>query len=1332
MNKLVTTVWAGQHAPLGATWDGEGVNFALFSEHADAVELCLFDAKGHEIERIPLKWCTHHVWHSYFPELRPGQLYGYRVHGPYQPEQGLRFNAHKLLLDPYAKAIVGAMKWGDSQFAYRLGHGHDDLTMSHSNSAPHMLKCQVIDTAFTWGDDRPPRTPWHDTVIYEAHVKGLTYQHPDVPEPLRGTYAGLASLPMIDYLQRLGVTALELLPVHAFVDDRILIDKGLANYWGYNSIGFFAPTLRYSATQQVHEFKTMVKTLHRAGIEVILDVVYNHTAEGNHLGPTLCFRGIDNLTYYRVTADNPRYYMDYTGCGNTLNTDHPQVLKLIMDSLRYWVTEMHVDGFRFDLAAALAREEHDVDMRGGFLDIIHQDPVLSRVKLIAEPWDIGEGGYQVGQFPVGWSEWNGKYRDVVRDYWRGENGTLGPLAYRLTGSSDLYQYRGRRPSASINFITSHDGFTLRDLVSYNHKHNEANGEGNRDGDAHNRSWNCGVEGPTDDPKINTLRMQQQRNLLATLLLSQGVPMLLAGDERSRTQHGNNNAYCQDNALSWIDWQLNDEQRELLEFTQRLIKLRRQHPTFRRQHFFRGRAEVGTNDKDIVWLNPEGQEMTPENWQQVYARCLGMYMAGMALQEQDEFGKPLQDADFLLLLNAHHDEIPFVLPFQTEDVVEVVLDTAVDTGKAPAPDDYRQHPTEKPYPLQGRSLALLTHSPHARPREPGTLRRRHLMPFGTHLLDDSRIQFRLFAPDAQHVEVCLYFAQGGEAVLPMHRLEGGWFERTTDWAVVGDRYQFCINGELKVPDPASRYNPDDVHGASVILDPRQFHWQDHQWHGRPWEEAVIYELHIGTFTPEGTFSAAQERLDELVELGITAIELMPVADFPGQRNWGYDGVLHFAPEARYGHPDDLKALIQAAHHKGLMVFLDVVYNHFGPEGNYLHVYAKSAFFSERYKTPWGAAIHYEGGLSSRTVRDFVIHNALYWLEEFHVDGLRLDAVHAIYDDSKPDILEELAQAVQQGPGRYRLCHLILENDHNAARYLARDEHNRPRHYTAQWNDDFHHVLHVLLTGEGDGYYADYAGRLAWFLGRCLTEGFAYQGDPSLYRNNARRGEPSRLLPPTAFVNFLQNHDQVGNRAFGERIHTLTKPRALQAALSVMLLAPSPPLLFMGEEFAAASPFLFFCDFGADLANDVTVARRKEFAHFKAFSTSEARARIPDPNDVRSYQRSQLDWESRKRRPHSDWLGFYRHLLAIRQREIVPCLKKMLVGQAHYQPMGKGAVRVHWPLSDGTTLSLLANLHDDAIRGVHIPHGRLIHTQAAGVMAALGQGVLPSWSVAWWVG
>jgi isoamylase len=655
----------GTSYPLGATWDGSGVNFALFSEHATGVDLCLFD--GHEgsreSARIQITERTDQVWHIHLPEVRPGQRYGYRVHGPYDPSNGHRFNPAKLLLDPYAKAIDRALAWNDSLFGYRIGHRDADLSKDTRNSARAMPKSVVVDPTFPWDGDHQLRLPWHETIILEVHVKGLTARHPEVPEELRGTYTGLIWPSVIDHFKSLAITAVELMPIHQFVADRRLAEEGLTNYWGYNSIGFFAPEVRYSSGKsrddQVREFKSMVKALHAAGIEVILDVVYNHTAEGNQLGPTLCFRGIDNASYYRPAPADRRYYIDYTGCGNTLNMQHPRTLQLIMDSLRYWVQEMHVDGFRFDLASALARELHDVNRLGAFFDIIHQDPVLSQVKLIAEPWDLGEGGYQVGNFPLLWSEWNGKYRDSVRDYWRGADQTLAEFASRFTGSSDLYETSKREPYASINFVTAHDGFTLEDLVSYNEKHNEANGEQNRDGESNNRSWNCGAEGPTDDNAIKALRSRQKRNFLTTLLLSQGVPMLLGADELGRTQRGNNNAYCQDNDLSWYDWQHADH--ELFEFTRQLIQLRRRHPVFRRRRWFQGRAIYGSGVTDIGWFKPDGQEMSENDWRAGFAKSLGVFLNGDQIASPDAMGRRVTDNSFYVLFNAHDQALDFTVP-----------------------------------------------------------------------------------------------------------------------------------------------------------------------------------------------------------------------------------------------------------------------------------------------------------------------------------------------------------------------------------------------------------------------------------------------------------------------------------------------------------------------------------------------------------------------------------------------------------------------------------------------------------------------------------------------
>jgi len=701
--KIIGAVWPGNHYPRGATWDGEGVNFSIFSANAEKVELCIFDPAGRrELQRVELKERTDDAWHCYLPEARPGLLYGYRVHGPYDPERGHRFNAHKLLIEPNARHIQGQIKWSDAQFGYRVGHPKEDLSFDKRDNAAGMPKCRVVDPAFTWGDDRPPRIPFHDTVIYELHVRGFTMKHPDVPPELRGTYAGLATAPVIDHLLRMGVTAVELMPVHTFVDDRHLLERGMKNYWGYNTIGFFSPDMRYSATGRISEFKTMVKALHSAGIEVILDVVYNHTAEGNQMGPTLSFRGVDNASYYRLVPDNPRYYMDFTGCGNTLNMQHPRVLALLMDSLRYWVTEMHVDGFRFDLASALARELFDVDRLGSFFDTIGQDPVLSQVKLIAEPWDVGAGGYQVGNFPPGWNEWNDRYRDTVRGYWKGDEALLGDFARRFTGSADLYEASGRKPHASVNFVTAHDGFTLQDLVSYNGKHNEANGEDNRDGNDNNRSWNHGAEGPTDDAKINALRAQQKRNMIATLLLSQGVPMLLAGDEMGQTQHGNNNAYCQDNDVSWIDWNLTAEEKQFVDFVAHMVSFRRSHPVFSRRRFLQGR-ELADGIREVAWLRPDGGEMTDTEWHTTYNRCIGVYLAGTVIERVDKRGKPVRDDNFLTLFNAHHERIDFLLPeFHAGGVWLVVLDT----GNAKRPFEHKHFEAGAAYPLEGRSMALL--------------------------------------------------------------------------------------------------------------------------------------------------------------------------------------------------------------------------------------------------------------------------------------------------------------------------------------------------------------------------------------------------------------------------------------------------------------------------------------------------------------------------------------------------------------------------------------------------------------------------------------------------
>jgi glycogen operon protein len=699
-------VWPGRPFPLGATWDGEGTNFSLFSENAERVELCLFDEDDRE-ERVELTERTALTWHAYLPGIGPGQRYGYRVHGPYEPRAGHRFNPAKLLIDPYAKSIEGPIRFEEANVLPYVPSGtpDDDLERDDEDDVDAIPKCVVIDPRFDWEDDRPPDTPLAESVIYETHVKGFSMRHPRIREDLRGTYAGLASEEAIDYLKQLGVTAVELLPVHHIADEQFLHDHGLTNYWGYSTIGFLAPHSMYAATgvrgQEVREFKGMVKALHRAGIEVFLDVVYNHTAEGNHLGPMLSFKGVDNASYYRLVPDDPRFYMDYTGTGNTLNVMHPSVLRMIMDSLRYWVIECHVDGFRFDLASALARELYDVDRLSAFFDVIHQDPVLSQVKLIAEPWDVGPGGYQVGNFPVLWSEWNGIYRDVMRDFWRG-NASVGEFVSRLTGSSDLYQDDGRHPFASINFITAHDGFTLRDLVSYNDKHNEANGEGNRDGTDDNRSWNCGAEGETDDPEVIALRARQQRNFLTTLLLSQGTPMLLGGDELGRTQGGNNNAWCQDNEISWYDWSLEETNAELLDFTRKLIALRRAHAVFQRRQFLHGTEVEGSGLPDVWWFRTDGHKMTERDWQ-TSGPVVGMFLNGEEIAAPDARGRPILDESFLVLVNGQHEDCEFTLPNRRfGEAWTLVLDTA-DPGLAAGA---REVGARQPIEVAARSMLLL--------------------------------------------------------------------------------------------------------------------------------------------------------------------------------------------------------------------------------------------------------------------------------------------------------------------------------------------------------------------------------------------------------------------------------------------------------------------------------------------------------------------------------------------------------------------------------------------------------------------------------------------------
>ncbi|MEO1017879.1 MAG: glycogen debranching protein GlgX, partial [Pseudomonadota bacterium] len=1020
-------VWAGNPFPLGATFDGRGVNFALFSANAKRVELCLLDDSGQrEIERVDLPEYTDEVFHGYFPDLGPGQLYGYRVYGRYEPSAGHRFNAHKFLLDPNARQHVGTIRWSNAHYAYRIGSPREDLSFDRRDTLRGMPCSKVVDESFTWGDDTRPATRWDETVIYETHVKGLTANHPDVPPGLRGTYAGLAHPSVLGHLKSLGVTAIELLPVHAFPDDRYLVEKKLRNYWGYSSLGFFAPEARYAASDDpVREFKTMVRRIHKAGLEVFLDVVYNHTAEGNHLGPTLSFKGIDNACYYRLVPDNLRYYDDVTGTGNSLDLTHPRVLQMVLDSLRYWAEVMHVDGFRFDLATVLGRESHGWDPGSGFFDAIRQDPALSRVKLIAEPWDVGFEGYRLGGHGPGWAEWNDRYRDTVRAFWRGDENLTAEFATRFLGSADLFAHQGRRPWASINFITAHDGFTLHDVVSYNDKHNEANGEGNRDGHSHNLSWNCGVEGNTDDPLIMALRERQKRNFLTTLLFSQGAPMLLAGDEFGNSQGGNNNAYCQDNDVSWLAWnELRSEDHELTAFVEKLITLRHRHPVLRRARFIHGDETSPQGVKDVTWLAAEGGEMDDHQWHDAMRRTIGIMLCGDAGIHRPPEGPPETDDTFLILFNAAPEPAPFRLPDMPGTTGwHRVLDT-VDTSLG---GEARVWEPDDTYPLAERSLALLLATNEVPPRREGDTSVHHL-PFGAAILPEGGVQFRLWAPNADIIE--LQLVEGPDTQnYPMHTMGDGWFEYIARETGAGARYGFKLSDGVVVPDPASRQQADDVHSHSVVTDPSRYRWKEPDWQGRCWHQTILYELHVGSFTPEGTFDAARYKLTSLAAMGITGIEIMPVADFKGARNWGYDGVLPYAPDTSYGSPDALKALVDEAHRLGMIIILDVVYNHFGPEGNYLGAYA-SDFFRGDISTPWGPSIDYR----QRPVRDFVIQNALYWLDEFRFDGLRLDAVHAIKDEGEIHILEELASSIDQTFAGGRSIHLILENEENDAKRL----------------------------------------------------------------------------------------------------------------------------------------------------------------------------------------------------------------------------------------------------------------------------------------------------------
>jgi isoamylase len=990
--------------------------------------------------------------------------------------------------------------------------------------------------------------------------------------------------------------------------------------------------------------RVAIRRLHAAGIEVILDVVYNHTAEGNELGPTLSFRGFDNSSYYRLVADNPRHCINDTGTGNTLNLSHPRVLQMVMDSLRYWVTNFHVDGFRFDLGVTLGRESYGFDPGSGFFDALRQDPILARAKLISEPWDVGPGGYQLGHHPPGFAEWNDRYRDGIRRHWRSDNGMRGEFAARLAGSSDLFDRRSRRPWASVNYAASHDGFTLADVASYAHRHNDANGEENRDGQGENYSANWGVEGPTDDPKIKETRGRVLRGLLATVFLSHGTPMLLAGDEFGHTQRGNNNAYCQDNEISWLDWK------------------QAATPEAQALFAFRRSADPDSPREPCTALPtlPARQRRT-RPWHSRhrlvrYARRA--HRAGLLEQS----GETLVRSAARLEERRRNRSNPHVVSKSERPGPRVsVADpkradaTAYRHGAAGYGRTGPQRRGD-----QGRGAQRGPDKERASTVKDMSHFVRDL-PFGATLLEKNRTRFRLWAPQQAQMSVEI----GERERIPMQRREGGWFEVAAACGA-GASYRYVLDSGLRVPDPAARAQARDVHDASVVIDPRAYHWRCSDWRGRPWPEAVLYELHAGLC---GGFAGVACELDRLSELGITAIELMPINDFPGERNWGYDGVLPFAPDRAYGSPDDLKALIDAAHARGLMVLLDVVYNHFGPDGNYLASYAPQ-FFRQDVATPWGPAIDFRHA----EVRQFFTENALYWLMEYRVDGLRLDAVHAI---TELDWLDEMAAKVRATAEQGRHVHLVLEHDGNVAEHLRRD-------FDAQWNDDGHHALHVLLTGENESYYVDYADKPAERLARALAEGFVYQGEPSAHRNGAPRGTPSADLPPTAFVLFLQNHDQIGNRAFGDRLTVHTGASALEAAIALQLLCPQIPLVFMGEENACKTPFQFFTDHHGDLAEAVREGRRREFAGFAAFSDPARREQIPDPNAAETFANSRLrpGPEANTRR------ALYHELIALRAEHLVPRLKGARAISA--KAIGPLAVIARWRLGDGTTWTLASNL------------------------------------------
>jgi glycogen operon protein len=1230
-------VLPGNSYPLGATWDGKGVNFSIFSENATGIELCLFSSDENETARIKLTERTHHIWHAYIPGLKSGQLYSYRCHGPFDPASGHRFNANKLLLDPYAKAITGPINWNESIFGYVFNHKDTDLSFNSGDSASYMPKCVVIDQSYDWERDAAPNIPYYKTIIYEMHVKGFSKLNKNIPPEIRGTYAAIATREAIDYLHALGITAVELMPVHHFVSDKHLIDKRLANYWGYNSIGFFAPDSCYSSSggcgSQVNEFKDMAKALHKAGIEVILDVVFNHTAEGNHMGPTISFRGIDNLSYYRLVAENKRFYMDYTGTGNTLNMMNPSVLRIIMDSLRYWIQEMHVDGFRFDLAAALARELHEVDQLGAFFDIIHQDPVISRVKLIAEPWDLGDGGYQVGKFPPGWSEWNGKYRDCIRTYWKSNDNTLGEFAIRFTGSPDLYSDNRRLPTASINFVTCHDGFTLEDMVSYNHKHNEANLEGNKDGECHNYSWNCGTEGPTKDTDILILRNRQKRNFLATLFLSMGVPMLLSGDECGRTQKGNNNAYCQDNEISWLDWDNMDA--DLFEFTRKLINLRKKHPVFSSPNWFQGKQIKGKGLMDIAWFLLDGEEMLEDDWNKSYAKSLGIFFNGQGINARDQRGARITDDNFYIIFNAHYEPLTFILPEKKwGNPWQLIFDTS-DTF---VEESELYYSSGDPIYVEGRSVALFRHS-SLKDIKNGLYHGFEInkKKLGVSFTENAG-EVLLWGPFAKSIEIDILSPKNVK--IPLNRIDDGYWWLSSGFIKRGSLYRFIIDGMESRPDPASVSQPSGAHGSSHAIDLTEFKWEDKKWQNIPLSSMIIYELHTGAFTEQGTFEGIISKLDYLNELGVNAIEIMPVAQFPGLRNWGYDGVYPFACQNSYGGARGLQKLVNECHKKGIAVILDFVCNHLGPEGNYLSKFGP--YFTEKYKTPWGSAINYDDEHSDG-VRRYFIECALMWLRDFHIDALRIDAVHAIKDFSAFHILREICHNVEilnEKTGRER--YVFAEFELNDVKYIDPFEKGGYG-LDAVWSDDLHHAVHALITGEKSSYYSDF-GKISHLI-KAYRNAFVYDGCYSAFRKR-RFGSKTIENPGDQFIVFSQNHDQVGNRMMGDRLSTLVSFEMLKVVAVSIMMAPYIPLLFMGEEYAETAPFLYFVSHtDPNLIKSVCEGRKNEFREFHLAGEG------PEPHLYETFLKSVLKRDFDRTENQAKMLEFYKRIIKIRKNHPV---------------------------------------------------------------------------------